>query len=102
MEGLDALLARVADVAVIHLVHPDELEPSIAGEVELVDAESGATLQLGVSLSTLSAYRARFTAWLQAREAECHRRGLRYSRSRTDTPLTTAVMRDLRQVGLLR
>src|SRR5579864_2281506 len=102
VEGLEALGARVPDIALIHLVHADELEPPLSGEVELLDAESGATLQLGVSLATLSAYRARFAAWLQAREAECLRRGIRYARVRTDTPLATAVMRDLRHAGLLR
>jgi uncharacterized protein (DUF58 family) len=100
--GIDALRGRVADVAVLHVVAPDELEPKLTGEVELIDAESDATSELGVSLATLSAYRARFQAWLDAREAECRARGLRYARLTTDTPLSTAVLRDLRQIGLLK
>jgi uncharacterized protein (DUF58 family) len=100
--GLDALHARVADVAVIHVLSPQEMEPRVSGEVELVDAESGATLELGVTLDTLSAYRARLQSWLDARAADCLGRGMRYIRVRTDRPLGLLVMDDLRRGGLLR
>jgi uncharacterized protein (DUF58 family) len=101
-DGLEALRARVGDLAVIHLVAPDELEPRLSGELELIDAESGAALELGLSMATLSAYRARFEEWLEDRARDCQRRGLRYVRLRTDTPLATAVLSDLRRGGLLR
>jgi uncharacterized protein (DUF58 family) len=100
--GFDALRARVADVAVVHLVSPEELEPRLSGEVELIDQETGATLELGVSLDTLAAYRARLQAWLDARADDCRRRGMRYIRARTDRPLASLVMDDLRSGGLLR
>jgi uncharacterized protein (DUF58 family) len=100
--GLDTLRARVGDVSVIHLVSPEELEPRLSGEVELVDEETGASLELGVSLDTLAAYRARLQNWLDARADDCHRRGMRYIRVRTDRPLANLVMDDLRRGGLLR
>lgn len=101
-DGLAALVARIPDVAVVHVVSSDELEPRVSGEVELIDAESGAALELGVSLETLAAYRARYGAWLAARAADCQRRGMRYIRVRTDTPLATTVLADLRRGGLLK
>jgi uncharacterized protein (DUF58 family) len=100
--GLDALRARVADVSVVHLVSPEELEPQLSGEVVLVDEETSATLELGVSLDTLAAYRARLQAWLDARADDCLRRGMRYIRARTDRPLASLVLDDLRRGGLLR
>ncbi len=100
--GLDALRARVAEVAVLHVVSAEEQNPDLSGEVELVDAESGRTLELGISLATLEAYRQRFAAWLDAREAECRRRGLRYVRIRTDRPIGEVVLGDLRHEGLVR
>lgn len=100
--ALDAMCARVPDVAVLHLVAPEELAPDLAGEVELIDAETGAVTELGVSHATLAAYRTRFSAWLDARQAECHARGLRYRRLSTDVPLAAAVLRDLREMGLLK
>ncbi len=100
--ALDTLRGRVADVAVLHLLAREELEPNLSGEVELIDAETGSATELGVSQATLTAYRARFAAWLDAREAECRGRGLRYRRVTTDTPLSTTVLRDLREMGLLK
>ncbi len=100
--GLEALLARQADVVVLHVVSPDELNPRMSGELELIDAETNARLELGVSLETLAAYRARVAAWLDARQTECRSRGIRYVRTPTDRPLTAIVLDDLRRAGVVR
>jgi uncharacterized protein (DUF58 family) len=100
--GLDAVRARVADAAILHVLSPDEQAPELSGELELVDAETGRTLELGVSQATLQAYRQQFADWLDAREAECRRRGLRYIRVRTDRPVNEVVLDDLRRGGLVR
>jgi uncharacterized protein (DUF58 family) len=101
-EGLDALRSMQADVVVLHVVNLEELQPSYSGELELVDAETGDVLEIGVSLETLAAYRARLTAWLADREAECAQRGIRYLRVRTDRPLELVVLDDLRRGGVLK
>jgi hypothetical protein len=100
--GLDALRAMQADVVVVHLVSPEELDPRLSGELELVDAETDEVLELGVSLDTLAAYRTRFATWLADREAESRQRGIRYVRVRTDRPLASVVLDDLRRGGVLR
>jgi len=64
-----------ADVVVLHVVSAEEMEPKLSGEVELVDAETDNVLEIGVSLDTLAAYRARFAAWLADRQADCSQRG---------------------------
>ena len=101
-ETLDACTARNLDVAVIHVVSAEELAPDFSGEVELMDAESDRLLELGVTLHTLAAYRARLSTWLDERAADCRSRGLRYMRVRTDQPLAAAMLDDLRRGGLLR
>jgi hypothetical protein len=101
-QGLDALLARQSDLVVVHVVSPDEAEPRFSGEVELLDAETGEVLDVGVSLVTLAAYRARFGTWLAEREAECIARGIRYVRVQTDRPLESVVLDDFRRAGILR
>jgi uncharacterized protein (DUF58 family) len=100
--GLEALQTRPADVVVVHIVSPDELDPQVSGEVELVDAETSGVLELGISLETLAAYRARFAAWLDERAAECRTRGIRYARVSTERTLNVVVLDDLRQAGILR
>jgi uncharacterized protein (DUF58 family) len=100
--GLEALQARQADVVVLHVVSPEELAPRVSGEVELVDAETDEVLQIGVSLETLAAYRVRVARWLEERESECRRRGIRYVRVPTDRPITSVILDDLRRAGVLK
>ena len=101
-DGLDELQARRADVAVIHVVSPEEIDPTLSGELQLLDSESGSAMELGVSLETLAAYRSRFANWLDERAGECRARGIRYVRVRTDRPLASVLLDDLRRGGLLR
>jgi hypothetical protein len=98
--SLDALLG--CDVVVLHVVAPEELEPALTGEAELVDAETGEVMQIGASLETLSAYRTAFAEWLDGQRSECERRGMRYVRVRSDRPLEQVVLEDLREAGVLR
>jgi uncharacterized protein (DUF58 family) len=100
--GLDALHARQTDLVVLQVMSPDEVNPRLTGEVELIDAETNEVLEVGVSLATLSAYRARVATWLDEREAECITRGIRYARLMTDRPLASVVLDDLRAAGVLR
>ena len=100
--GLERLRSTGSDVVVAHVVSPEEADPRVTGEVELVDAESGDVLELGVSVQTLAAYRERFAQWLRAREADCHARGMRYVRVQADRPLTSVILEDFRTAGVLR
>jgi uncharacterized protein (DUF58 family) len=101
-DGLAALRLAQADVVVLHVVSPNELEPRLSGEVELVDAETNEILELGVSLETLAAYRSRFQTWLSAREQDCTAAGMRYVRLETNRPLPDVVLNDLRRAAVLR
>jgi uncharacterized protein (DUF58 family) len=101
-QGLDSLQAMQADVVVLHVVSAEEMDPRLSGEVELVDAETNEVLEIGVSLDTLAAYRARFAAWLADRQAECSQRGIRYARVSSDRPLANVVLDDLRRTGIVR
>jgi uncharacterized protein (DUF58 family) len=100
--GLEALQERQADIVVLHVLSPDELNPSLSGDAELVDAETGEVLEVGVSQETLSAYRARFATWLADREAECATRGIRYVRAPTNRALESIMLDDLRRGGVLK
>jgi hypothetical protein len=101
-DGLAALRLAQADVVVLPVVSPDELDPRLSGEVELVDAETGEVPELGVSLETLAAYRARFQAWLADREQACTAEAMRYVRLPTSRPVPDVVLDDLRRAAILR
>jgi uncharacterized protein (DUF58 family) len=100
--GLDALLDQRTDVVVIHVYSPEEQDPRLAGEVELIDSETGETLELGASLATLEAYRERYKRWQAEQEATCTARGLRYVRVPADRAVASVVLDDLRRGQVLR
>jgi uncharacterized protein (DUF58 family) len=100
--SLEALQSRRLDVVVLHLVSPQEMDPRFSGEVELIDAETDQTLELGISLETLRAYRARFAAWLARCQGDCLSRGIRYVRVPTNRPLSSIMLDDLRRARVLR
>jgi uncharacterized protein (DUF58 family) len=100
--GLESLQAAHADLVLLHVLSPDELEPRLSGQIELVDAETAETLEVGVSLATLAAYRARMARWLEARQTDCSQRGIRYVRMATDRPLAAVMLDDLRSGGVLK
>jgi len=101
-EGLDALLKQRTDAVVVHVFSPEEANPRLAGEVELIDVETADSLELGASLATLEAYRARYARWLAEQEAACNTRGFRYARIASNRPLGSVVLDDLRQAQVLR
>jgi uncharacterized protein (DUF58 family) len=101
-DGLDALLAKRADVAVVHVFSSEEADPRLTGEIELIDAESGEKEELGASMATLDAYRARYAEWLAEQERACTSRGLRYVRVPSDRPVTSVMLDDLRRAEVVR
>ena len=99
---LDKLLRQGVDVVVLHVVSPQEMEPDLLGELELLDAETNERLEVGVSLAVLDAYRRRVADWLEDQQEACARRGLRYVRLRSDRPLSSVVLDDLRRGEVLQ
>jgi uncharacterized protein (DUF58 family) len=101
-DGLDTLLRQGVDVVVLHVLSPQELDPHLLGELELLDAETNARLEIGLSLAVLGQYRRRFAGWLDRQARVCHERGLRYVRLQTDRPLESVILDDLRRGNVLR
>jgi hypothetical protein len=102
VEGLTALAARGHEVAVVHVLAPDEVEPPLAGDLRLLDVETGAVEEVTVDGGTRALYRSRLAAWRDGIGAACRARDVRYVRVETDTPCERVVLYDLRRGGVLR
>jgi uncharacterized protein (DUF58 family) len=95
------LAATGSELIVLHLLSPDELDPSLEGDVRLVDVETGDGLDVTIDLATIDDYKARLAAW-QAGFAElAGRRGATYVPISTDVPLTELVFAELRRRRVL-
>ena len=100
-QGLRALMERRFDVHVIQLLAPEEIEPTLGGDLELVDAESGEVRAVSLDAETLRAYHRELDGYLSRLEAFCRANELTYTRVTTDVPLEDLLLRRLKGSLLL-
>ena len=97
--GLKALLERRFDVHVVHLLSPEELNPVLAGDLRLTDAETGEIQDFTMDGEAMRGYRERLGEFLESAESFCRANEISYHRVATDTPVEELVLRELK--GLL-
>ncbi|MCU0692420.1 MAG: DUF58 domain-containing protein, partial [Polyangiaceae bacterium] len=68
------------DLALVHVLAPDEVEPSHEGDWTLEDAETGATVEVTMDPAALEAYMLRFTGLCEELRAFARRHGATYVR----------------------
>jgi uncharacterized protein (DUF58 family) len=101
-EGMKALLQRRLDVFVLHVVSEEELNPSLAGDLSLVDAEGGGTREVSMDRRALDRYRERLRQHFDEAERFCARHGIDYLRTSTTVPFQDLILRHLRRGGFLQ
>jgi uncharacterized protein (DUF58 family) len=99
--GLRALRERRFDVHVVHLLSPEEMDPSFGGDLRLRDAETGELRDLTLDGEALRGYRRRLRQFLERAESFCRSNELTYHRLTTDVPVEEFVLRQLKGLLLL-
>jgi uncharacterized protein (DUF58 family) len=94
--GLRALLERRFDVHVVHLLSPQEVDPSFGGDLQLIDAETAETRELTLDGEALRAYRKRTHEFFERVEGFCRAQEIGYRRVVTDTPLEEFMLAELK------
>jgi len=102
LDGLTALAARGHEIAILHLLSPDEIEPPLEGDLRLLDVETGEPQEVSIDGSLRDLYRRRLASWQDEIRAACRARDARYIPLITDTPLEQAVLMELRQQGVVK
>lgn len=100
--GLAAVQGRGYEVAVLHLLAPEELDPPLAGDLRLVDVETGAAQDVTLDAGLRDLYRRRVQAWRDEIEAHCLKRRITYIPVTTDVAWDALVLYQLRQRGLIK
>ncbi len=90
------------DVALMHVVSPEEVDPQLPEEAVLVDAEEGNATEVEITPGLLEAYRATFERHAREIESYCRKYGWGYARAMTDVAIEDVVLKLLREEGLLR
>ncbi len=95
-------LRRPHEAALLHILSPDELDPSLAGDLQLVDIETGSSQDVSLDSGLRSLYRQRAQGWVQSIQSECRKQGLRYLSIVTDRPWEQVILLELRKAGMVK
>lgn len=102
IDGLAALQARGSEVALMHVLSPEEMEPPVMGDLKLVDVETGLGEDVTIDGAMRGLYRRRLQEWRADIARTCSSRDVRYLPILTDTPWEQVVLFELRRAGLAR
>jgi uncharacterized protein (DUF58 family) len=100
--ALDILRHFRHDIFVVHIASHEEIDPTLRGELLLVDAESNQTREITITPSLLTAYRAEYQKYCEAIESYCGKYQLGYVRTVTDFPFEELVLKVFRQGRFLK
>jgi len=101
-EGLSALQGRGYETGLIHVLSRDEVMPELAGDLHLVDIESGQSEDVTIDVSMRELYQRRLLAWREEIGSFCARRGIHYASVETNKPWEELILFELRRLGVIR
>jgi uncharacterized protein (DUF58 family) len=102
VDGMRYLLSRNLDLYAIQVLSPEEIDPTLAGDLKLRDVEDDDLAEVTISKPLLAKYKANLTAYCTELKNYCTQRGITYLFTNTRVPFDILVMSYLRQRGLLR
>ena len=100
--GLRQLLSRGHEAALIHVLSPDEIEPPLAGDLQLVDIETNFEQDVSIDGGLRNLYRTRVQAWIQSTQADCRKHGIRYLDLVTSQSWDQALLFEMRRTGIVK
>jgi uncharacterized protein (DUF58 family) len=100
--GLDVLRYHRDEIQVLHLIDPSEGQPTLKGDLDLMDSETGQLRPVTVTERHLKLYRQLYEDFLNRSEHACRQREVDYLRSTTEVPFEELVLQVLRRGGVLQ
>ncbi len=105
LEDLEPVLDRLPnprwEVTLLHILHPEELAPTLQGDYIFEDVETGQVKNLDVTEGDLARYREHVGRWLRQIELTCRLEKAFYLLLRTDWDLETTLLPRLREEKIL-
>ncbi|MBM4422534.1 MAG: DUF58 domain-containing protein [Chloroflexi bacterium] len=100
--GLSALQSKGHEVGLIHVLAPEEVDPPLAGDLQLLDVETGDPQDVSVDGPLRDLYKRRVQSWRDEIEAHCLKRGAHYVPVTTDTKWDQIVLYQMRRMGIVK
>jgi len=101
-EGLRRLVGHGYDVFCIQVLSPQEIDPSILGDLRLKDVEDGDMAEVTISAPLLKRYKANLAAYCAELQSFCLRRDMTLLTVRSDTPVDVLILDYLRKRGVVK
>jgi uncharacterized protein (DUF58 family) len=101
-QGLRYLLGRRYDIYAIQMLSPEEIEPTLAGDLQLKDVEDGDLADVTIGRALIRRYRRNLEAYCAALKEFCTARGISYLFTSTAVPFESVVLSYFRRRGLLQ
>ena len=99
--GIRYLLSRRLDIYAIQILSPEEVEPTLTGDLKLRDIEDDDLAEVTISRALINRYRQNLQAYCQGLRDFCTQRGVNYLFTQTDVPFDQLILTYLRRRGLL-
>jgi uncharacterized protein (DUF58 family) len=100
-DGLRLMLGQGYDVYAIQVLSPQEIEPTLGGDLRLKDCEDGDLAELTITAPLLKKYKATVQAYCNRFREFCQSRGITPLTVPSDTAVDVLVLEYLRRRGLL-
>jgi uncharacterized protein (DUF58 family) len=100
-EALNHLQGRGHEVVLIHTLAPQELNPTLVGDLRLIDVELGTAQELTIDVQLQAHYQQMLQAWLSEIRLTCQQRNIPYFMISTDTVPEQIVIQELRRRGVV-
>ena len=100
--AIKRLAAARADLHLVQVLAPEELDPQLSGDLKLIDSESGAAVEISVTAGLLRRYAKHRDAFVSGLRDFCLARGAGHYLVSSGTPLEQLTLEVLRHGGLLK
>ena len=105
-KAVDYLCYKKRQVLLIHVMTPEEADPTYDGRVQLIDSESedlmdAKNMKMKITRSMQQAYEEALNDFVQDIKTFCSKRGVGYVSVRTDQPIEQVLFGELLKVGIM-
>jgi hypothetical protein len=95
--GLLSLLGLRQEVVLVQILAPEEMEPVISGDWQLVDDEDGKPLEVTLTPRAIRMYRDRLRSYVSEVASFCHGHSITFMQFPANISVEDAVLRLLRR-----
>lgn len=99
--GLSKLQSQGHEISILHLLSPDEIDPPLAGDLRLIDSESGNAQEVSLDSGMRKSYKNRLLAWRSQLRMYCRKRNIHFFPIDTRTPWEKVVLYQMRSAGIV-